>query len=88
MIKYGTMEKYVADRAPHLAPKPLVHLHQGGTVNTYCGEALTLGTAVSWEVAHEATCLACHREFFPAQSAARAHAEREASFHGSTAFGR
>lgn len=58
-----------------------MHIHQGGTLNTYCGQPLTLGTNLSWADAHKATCLDCHKAYFPAQSAA----ER---YHGSNQFGR
>jgi hypothetical protein len=69
-------------------PAPTMHIHQGGTLNTYCGEALTLQTNVSWEQAEQSTCIGCLNAFFPAQHAAREHSEREAAYHGSNQWGR
>lgn len=69
---------------------PDVHIHQGGTTNTYCGEPLRLDasvTNVSWEQAAEATCYECHAAFFPAQWAAE-DAAREHRYHTSTQWGR
>lgn len=41
-----------------------VHVHQGGTTGTYCGEQLRPGVAaVAWERASSATCPACLAHF-------------------------
>jgi len=66
---------------------PTMHIHQGGTLNTYCGEPLRLDSNISWEQAEEATCEACHAAFFPAQWAATAD-PREVAYHGSNQWGR
>jgi len=66
---------------------PTMHIHQGGTLNTYCGEPLTLATNVSWEQAEEATCSGCHAAFFPQQWLTTAD-PREREFHTSTQWGR
>lgn len=44
----------------------VVHIHQGGTVKTYCGrmvERLYARRTVSWEDADQATCLPCQVKF-------------------------
>lgn len=42
-----------------------VHIHQGGTTGTYCGEQLRPGVAaVAWEQASSATCPDC-LAYFP-----------------------
>ncbi len=63
MIKFGSMEAYVAR----------THIHRGGTARTYCGADLTLRSNVSWEQAHEATCLACLEAFAPIGDDLAAH---------------
>ena len=37
----------------------MIHIHQGGTHNAYCGEPLGIGNAVGWEAAGFATCPGC-----------------------------
>ena len=44
-----------------------VHIHQGGTTVTYCGQDVA-ATDVSWDRAEWSNCFSCIREFFPAQS--------------------
>ncbi|HXJ63024.1 MAG TPA: hypothetical protein VNN79_04645 [Actinomycetota bacterium] len=44
----------------------VVHIHQGGTVKTYCGrpvERPDVKRTVSWEQAGEATCFTCQVRF-------------------------
>jgi hypothetical protein len=40
----------------------LVHIHQGGTVNTYCGKPVRVGD-VSWEQASKSNCPTCSGHF-------------------------
>lgn len=43
-------------------PGPVpVHIHQGGTLRTYCGLGVSRATGglVAWEQAHAATCIRC-----------------------------
>jgi hypothetical protein len=44
----------------------MVHIHQGGTLQTYCSQPLRLDaveTNVSWEQAHLSTCPTCSAVF-------------------------
>lgn len=43
--------------------RAVLHIHQGGTTNTYCGQPLEFGCAVSWEDARRATCSGCRSHF-------------------------
>jgi hypothetical protein len=49
----------------------LVHIHQGGTINTYCGQSLTGTRTVGWESAHRATCDDCLGHFISAPAPSR-----------------
>lgn len=41
-----------------------IHIHQGGTVRTYCGLPLIVNMrSVGWESAHRATCPDCEAAF-------------------------
>ena len=43
-----------------------IHIHQGGTVKTYCGRTIVhIHRVVGWEDAAEATCLGCSARFSP-----------------------
>lgn len=44
----------------------MIHIHQGGTMQTYCGEPLALPN-VSWEQAAESDCDPCKSHFLPDQ---------------------
>lgn len=41
----------------------MIHIHQGGTMQTYCGQPLSLPGNVSWEQASLATCRPCVATF-------------------------
>lgn len=59
-----------------LGPGPVpVHIHQGGTLRTYCGLRVSRATGglVAWEQAHDATCSRCIRAFAPTAEGLAAH---------------
>lgn len=44
----------------------MIHIHQGGTTNAYCGIVLCgRHTFVAWEDAAQSTCTGCSAHFVP-----------------------
>jgi hypothetical protein len=52
-----------------------VHIHQGGTLRTYCGLGVSRATGglVAWEQADDATCVRCLDAWLPVGNDIAAH---------------